>query len=740
MKKLLFLLTSLMVLITAASAQVPGVGNPPLGWAPGRSDGGGTSINAPVLLTSPDPTGAPGGRVINFDEPEFDIDDNGPTGTFDVRLGSPLQFFHDTGATTAQAALNALTNVAGRAIGDLFQWNGTNYARIPIGSTGDVLTVGGGGTAGWAASTSGAPSGAHYLVTTSDGTLTNEHVGQNGSGTVFTSGAGTFQIDVDSTVIRTTGTQTLAGPKTLSGGPIISGANSTGLVLRGASFDTTILTDPGSNQSVTIPTGVNGASFVMTDSAQTIGGVKTFSASPVLSTNTITGSGANTVTLFNSSDTVVGRNTSDTMTNKELTSPSFTNNATGFTMNGSGSNTFVHTWSPGATGQTITWTDPNGNVDVAYKTGAMTANGIAYGIGNNTISATAAGTDGQVLTAHTGSAPTWEAAAGGLTQETISASGSLTASNKNLIYINTSGGSVTLTLPDAASSAGKFFWFRRSNSANSATIQRAGADTIDSGISASGTSYTLDASTPQSVAIFSDGTSVWKAVKEGVLSLSQGGTGRASWSGSAGGLVYQSSSTAIDSITAGSAGQIPRSNGSGAPTWSTATYPSTAGTSGNVLTSDGTNWSSSALPVTTFMKRKAANTGRNTTTTVTDDPDLLFAVAANETWDFEIKAYAVSANATPDVKFTCTGPSGSTVTYAGWTQDNAGTPAAIAATAGGTTNSFDMGGNQPVVITISGTCTNGATPGNLSFQWSQNVSNGTNTTVAAGSSLTAIRR
>lgn len=41
-------------------------------------------------------------------------------------------------------------------------------------------------------------------------------------------------------------------------------------------------------------------------------------------------------------------------------------------------------------------------------------------------------------------------------------------------------------------------------------------------------------------------------------------------------------------------GRILQSANAAIPTWSTATYPSTAGTAGNVLTSDGTNWLSSA--------------------------------------------------------------------------------------------------------------------------------------------------
>lgn len=51
----------------------------------------------------------------------------------------------------------------------------------------------------------------------------------------------------------------------------------------------------------------------------------------------------------------------------------------------------------------------------------------------------------------------------------------------------------------------------------------------------------------------------------------------------------------VGSVGPGTAGQVLQSGGASAnPAYSTATYPSTAGTSGNVLTSDGTNWVSSA--------------------------------------------------------------------------------------------------------------------------------------------------
>jgi len=78
------------------------------------------------------------------------------------------------------------------------------------------------------------------------------------------------------------------------------------------------------------------------------------------------------------------------------------------------------------------------------------------------------------------------------------------------------------------------------------------------------------------------------------LTLTNGGTG-ASLTASNGGIFYSTGSAgAILSGTA-TAGQILRSGASAAPTWSTATYPATAGTAGNYLRSDGTNFTSSAI-------------------------------------------------------------------------------------------------------------------------------------------------
>lgn len=63
------------------------------------------------------------------------------------------------------------------------------------------------------------------------------------------------------------------------------------------------------------------------------------------------------------------------------------------------------------------------------------------------------------------------------------------------------------------------------------------------------------------------------------------------------GVVIAEGNGAFQATSAGTSGQLLQSKGAAAnPSYTTATYPSTAGTLGNVLTSDGTNIVSQALP------------------------------------------------------------------------------------------------------------------------------------------------
>ncbi len=80
------------------------------------------------------------------------------------------------------------------------------------------------------------------------------------------------------------------------------------------------------------------------------------------------------------------------------------------------------------------------------------------------------------------------------------------------------------------------------------------------------------------------------------LPYSQGGTG-AALTADNGGILYSTATvTAILASTA-TALQLLQSGASGAPTWSTATYPATATGTGTLLRADGTNWAATTLTI-----------------------------------------------------------------------------------------------------------------------------------------------
>ena len=89
--------------------------------------------------------------------------------------------------------------------------------------------------------------------------------------------------------------------------------------------------------------------------------------------------------------------------------------------------------------------------------------------------------------------------------------------------------------------------------------------------------------------------------------VNAGGTGTTSFGT---GLVTASGTAAFNSINSATAGTIVQSQGTGMyPTFSTATYPATAGTSGNVLTSDGTNWLSQSASSSGAITTITGNSG-----------------------------------------------------------------------------------------------------------------------------------
>lgn len=453
MNKLKHLFLALLLVLTAPLQALAQSASQPIGAPLNPSDLGDSAAN--YLLIPP----YAGTKLLNYRNfvvsSPLSLTDGGPQNSATLSVGSVLGYFHSTGATTQQSAVNAILGFSGLTSGDTIYFNGTNWVRLPKGSDGQTLTLAS-GLPTWSSASISAPATAQYILGTANGSLTNGMVLTGGDGIDVTNVVGTSStVDVDSTVIRTTGAQTLAGPKTLSGGPIISAAHTDGLKLAGASFTNTLKTaDVAANRVSTIPDVGADASFVMTEGAQTIAGVKTLSAAPVLSTGTLT-AGANLQTFPSSAQTLVGRTSSDTLTNKELSNPTFTS-AGNFTLNQTSGN-YVFTWTNPAAGRAYRFTDVNGSADVAMKdANAYTAGGVAYGDGN-LLKHSAAGTSGQALLSGGTGAPsfgTLGAGSGGTGQTTYTKGDLLTTpggTTINKLGVGTDGQVLTA---DSASTNG----------------------------------------------------------------------------------------------------------------------------------------------------------------------------------------------------------------------------------------------------------------------------------------------
>ncbi|MFH1678354.1 MAG: hypothetical protein ABH914_01905, partial [Candidatus Omnitrophota bacterium] len=88
------------------------------------------------------------------------------------------------------------------------------------------------------------------------------------------------------------------------------------------------------------------------------------------------------------------------------------------------------------------------------------------------------------------------------------------------------------------------------------------------------------------------------------LILGKGGTSKA-LTASNGGIVYSDADSMEILAGTATAGRMLRSGASAAPSWSTATYPSTAATAGTILRADGTNWAATTAtyPATTAINQ-----------------------------------------------------------------------------------------------------------------------------------------
>lgn len=177
--------------------------------------------------------------------------------------------------------------------------------------------------------------------------------------------------------------------------------------------------------------------------------------------------------------------------------------------------------------------------------------------------------------------------------------------------------------------------------------------------------------------------------------------------------------------------------GTGAPTDATYLTTSANGSLSNevVVTAPATGG------IITKFVRKTANETVNTSAALQDDDDLLFAVGASEVWEFECVLWYESAT-TPDLKVAFTCPAAATLwwvlsglndTGTQWNENGtivgSGTAAAL----------FGGGAASIRSARLRGLLVNSTNAGNLTLQWAQNTSNGSNTIVYANSTLKGYR-
>lgn len=128
-----------------------------------------------------------------------------------------------------------------------------------------------------------------------------------------------------------------------------------------------------------------------------------------------------------------------------------------------------------------------------------------------------------------------------------------------------------------------------------------------------------------------------------------------------------------------------------------------------------------------------------TNNTLQNDDALLFAIGANETWQFRFIVFMTSASATPDGQVAVTFPAAATLAYGTSGVDASGGVFQNYVTTSGGALNIRILAAELVMIVIEGSVLNGANAGNVTLQWAQNTTNATATTVVAGSTAIGIR-
>ncbi len=136
---------------------------------------------------------------------------------------------------------------------------------------------------------------------------------------------------------------------------------------------------------------------------------------------------------------------------------------------------------------------------------------------------------------------------------------------------------------------------------------------------------------------------------------------------------------------------------------------------------------------------KSSDESVTSSTTLQADDELLFAVAANETWLYRFGIF-FTGNTTGDFKFEITGPTSHAMRYGvGSMEDTGGSTLMFRAGRDGTALAGFQAQATPTanMMRVDGIIANAGNAGNCTFEWAQNTSNGTATIVEQNSYLIA---
>lgn len=390
----------ILALLAALSLGLPALAqDKPLGWNTGL--GGNIPLDAPVLVTTSQPN-LTAERVLSVhasDSSFITFTDNGANSTFALDFGVCPLTNGGTGGATAQAGMNNLadgcagTAAASAADGDVLIRTGGAWKRLPKGNDGDIFVLSL-GIPSWSASLGA--SNLPYVTIGNNATLTAERAltGTTNRITITDGGAnGAATLDIGTDVVTLTGSQTLTN-KTLTSPSI-----GTNLKFELGANDVTIsATAPAAARAHTIP-DVADASFVMTEGAQTINGVKTMGSATRFNAQ-IQNSSGNTITLPTSAATLATLALAESLSNKTLPSTIL---QTQLTLDAATAD-YTITWDNPAAGRAYVVKDVGGSANFGMTSGTITAGGVAYGDGNKLL-VTSAITSGYLVQGNGASAP-----------------------------------------------------------------------------------------------------------------------------------------------------------------------------------------------------------------------------------------------------------------------------------------------------------------------------------------------